>query len=213
MAKLDLTAAADLLRDLRDRRLPGDAIRDTIDIRGAQATMLKDGTLLIPGTNEIMDWFDFNLQIGPVPIDGHGFELVPGDSGTLYHGGFLEHAQLIYPFAKAHQPKFILGHSLGAASAQIIGMSLRVPTIAFASPKTTKARGQLPGEGWVVNLCRIDDTVCHMPPRELGFRNLGSVYWMAPDVLDVDEDHSIEKYHLLLKLKRIRERVPIAWPR
>jgi hypothetical protein len=67
-------------------------------------------------------------------------------------------------------------------------------------------------EGWVINLCRVDDTVCHVPPKLLGFRTIGSRYWLKPDDLSVGEDHSIERYAELLALPRIKERVPQAWP-
>ncbi|MCR8548108.1 hypothetical protein M4578_09725 [Salipiger sp. P9] len=212
MAKLPVLTAADYIRDAYAKDL-GDRIHTSIDIRGVQAHYLKDGTLVIPGTNELSDWFDFNLQFGGTPMDGHGFEVVPGDSGTLWHGGFLEHAQIVYTFAKGLRPKFIVGHSLGAASAQIVGASLSTPTIAFASPKTCKSRSQMPGEGWVMNICRIDDTVCHAPPAFLGFRNVGSLYWLSPDEVNPGEDHKIGNYIELLKLKRVQERVPTAWPR
>ncbi|ETW11967.1 hypothetical protein ATO8_14912 [Roseivivax marinus] len=209
---LSLDDAALLIRDAYARDL-GDRLHTTIDVRGVQAHYLHDGTLIIPGTNEFSDWFDFNLQIGAVALEGHGFETVPGDSGAIYHGGFLEHAQIVYTFAKGLRPKFVVGHSLGAASAQIVGASLAVPTIAFASPRTTKTRTKLRGEGWVVNVNRVDDTVAHVPPPFLGFRHMGSLYWMAPDEPEVGEDHRIDNYIPLLKLKRIRDRLPAAWPR
>lgn len=213
MAKLSLLEATDLIEASYAQDNRSD-IHTEIDINGVQAQYLKSGVLVIPGTNEFSDWFDFNLNVsnGSAAIS-HGFEVVPGDSGTLWHAGFLEHAQIIYTFAKALRPKFIVGHSLGAASAQIVGSSLRVPTIAFASPQTCKSTTRLRGEGWVVNICRVDDTVCHVPPKFLGFRTVGSRYWMQPDELDGDEDHRIKNYRDLLRLKRIKERIPESWPR
>jgi hypothetical protein len=189
-------------------------IETSIDVAGVQAVYLKNGTLVIPGTNEFADWFDFNLKFGNTnTVEGHGFEVVPGDSGALWHAGFLEHAQMVYMFAKGVRPKFIVGHSLGAASAQIVGMSMRVPTVAFASPNTCRTRDRMPGEGWVVNICRIDDAVCHVPPKFLGFRTIGSRYWLKPDELDAEEDHKIHNYAELLKLKRIKDQVGMHWPR
>ena len=63
-----------------------------------------------------------------------------------------------------------------------------------------------------MNICRIDDAVCHMPPKLLEFRTIGSRYWLKPDELDAEEDHKIHNYEELLKLKRIKERVPTSWP-
>ncbi|MHA6326179.1 alpha/beta hydrolase family protein [Roseivivax sp. CAU 1753] len=212
MAKLNLLDAAELIRDAYANNL-GDRLHTTIDIRGVQAFYLKDRTLVIPGTNEFSDWFDYNLRFGHYDTPGHGFDVVPGDSGTLWHAGFLAHAQIVYTFAKGLRPKFIVGHSLGAASAQIVGASLAKPTIAFASPKTCQSRQRMPGEGWVVNICRIDDTVCHVPPAFLGFRTIGSHYWLTPTEADPGEQHRIENYTELLSQARVKSRVPTSWPR
>jgi len=212
MAHISLLDAADMVADVYADRNRSQ-IDSTIDVAGVQATFLKNGTLVIPGTNEFSDWFDFNLNFGGAQAtDGHGFEVVAGDSGALWHAGFLEHAQMVYTFAKALKPKFIVGHSLGAASAQIVGLSLRIPTVAFASPQTCRTRHRMANEGWVINICRIDDAICHVPPKFLGFRTIGSRYWLQPDSLDADEDHKIHNYSDLLKLQRIKDRVPIKWP-
>ena len=211
MAKLNMLDAARMVEETYAGSNKSD-IETSIDVAGVQAVYLKNGVLVIPGTNEFSDWFDFNLNINDKAVSGHGFEVVAGDSGALWHAGFLEHAQMVYMFAKGVRPKFIVGHSLGAASAQIVGMSIRTPTIAFASPQTCRSRDRLQNEGWVVNVCRIDDAVCHVPPKFLGFRTIGSRYWMKPDELDADEDHKISNYAALLKLKRIQEQVPVDWP-
>jgi len=211
MAKLNMLEAAQMIADCY-AGTDDDKADVRIDVAGVQATIRKDGVLVIPGTNEFSDWFDYNLNVDGTPGAGHGFEVVPGDSGAMWHGGFLEHAQMVYMFAKAAKPKFIVGHSLGAASAQIVGMSLRVPTIAFASPQTCRARDRMPNEGWVVNVCRLDDTVCHVPPNFLGFRTIGSRYWLKPDVIEPGEDHRIDHYMSMLKLKKVQDHVPMNWP-
>jgi len=186
-----------------------------IDIRGVQAYFLKSGVLSIPGSNEAYDWFEYNTRVNDPSMDGVAFDVAPGDSGSQFHAGFLDHAQTVYTFAKGLKPKFIVGHSLGAASAQIVGTSLRVPTIAFASPRTLKGKpsNRLRGEGWVVNYCRVDDTVCHFPRNHKDFRVLGSQYWLNPDEINVGEDHSMKNYRKALKSRKIRERVPMQWPR
>lgn len=213
MARISIAEAADMVAETYAGTNRNE-IENAIDVAGVQAVYLKNGTLVIPGTNEFADWFDFNLKFGnATTVDGHGFEVVAGDSGALWHAGFLEHAQMVYMFAKGVRPKFIVGHSLGAASAQIVGMSLRVPTVAFASPNTCRTRERMPNEGWVVNVCRIDDAVCHVPPKFLGFRTIGSRYWLKPDALDAEEDHKIHNYAELLKLKRIKDQVGVHWPR
>lgn len=213
MAHLNVLDACDMIEAAYDGSNSPD-VEHQIDIRGVQAMYLKSGVLVIPGTNEMSDWFDFNLDIAGSVTDGHGFEVVPGDSGSHWHAGFLEHAQIVYTFAKGLRPKFIVGHSLGAASAQIVGTSLGVPTIGFASPQTLRGAptNRLGKEGWVVNFCRVDDTVCHVPPKFLGFRTLGSRYWLSSDTINVGQDHSIDNYRSILKLKKTQDRVPMIWP-
>ena len=213
MAQLSVLEACDLI-EASYAGTNGDDVQASIDVRGVQAQYLKSGVLVIPGTNEFNDWFDFNLNVRGDMTDGHGFEVVPGDSGSMWHAGFLEHAQIVYSFAKGLRPKFIVGHSLGAASAQIVGTSMRVPTIAFASPQTLRGKptNRLAHEGWVLNICRVDDTVCYVPPSIIGFRTLGSRYWLAPEEPNVGEDHSIDNYRQLLKTARVQKRVPKAWP-
>jgi hypothetical protein len=213
MAQVKLLDAADMIASTYAGTNSAE-IKEQIDVAGVQAVYLKNGGLIIPGTNELSDWFDFNLNISSnAGADTHGFEVVSGDSGAQWHAGFLEHAQMVYMFAKGVRPKFIVGHSLGAASAQIVGMSLKVPTIAFASPQTCRSKARMPNEGWVVNICRVDDEVCYAPPKFMGFRTIGSRYWIQPDHVDDGEDHKIHNYSDLLKLKRIKDRVPLAWPR
>ena len=52
-----------------------------------------------------------------------------------------------------------------------------------------------------------------VPPSFLGFRNVGSLYWLTPDEVHPGEDHKIEHYMELLTLPRVQERVPMRWPR
>jgi hypothetical protein len=213
MKQIDILDACDMI-DAAYKGRDSDQVAHEIDIRGVQARFLKSGVLVIPGTNELSDWFDFNLNVFDRNTEGHGFEVVPGDSGSQWHAGFLEHAQIVYTFAKGLRPKFIVGHSLGAASAQIVGTSLGLPTVAFASPRTLRGRAtnRLKTEGWVVNYCRVDDTVCHLPSTLQNFRVLGSQYWLSPDEPEIGEDHSIKNYHRLLKTKKVQDRVPMSWP-
>ncbi|SER81220.1 hypothetical protein SAMN04490244_10374 [Tranquillimonas rosea] len=214
MKSLSLLEAAQMMLRVYDRdRDPELEIVQQIDIRGVQACTLKGGILVIPGTNEFSDWFQFNFDLGGRDrVERHGFAVAHGDSGARWHGGFLEHAQIVYTFAKPQPLRYIIGHSLGAASAQIVGASLKLPTIALASPRTLRGDRPFPGEGWVVNVCRTDDTVCHVPPDFMGFRHLGSVYWLSPPEVNVGEDHRVDKYIALMEAK-VSPTLPQAWPR
>ena len=212
MAKMKFPDAARVMQKTYHGSNSAD-IRHRFDVGGVQAVYLKGGILVIPGTNELADWFNFNFNIGHNQGRRPGTDVIAGDSGALWHAGFLQHARMVYVFAKPLRPKLVIGHSLGAASAQIVGMSLKVPTIAFASPRTHRGSDKLPGEGWVINICRSDDSVCHLPPPFLGFRHVGSRYWLSPAQVNHGEDHRIGKYIELLRKNRHAQRLPKHWPR
>ena len=169
--------AADLIDQAYEGKI--DSIAQ-LDRDGVQAFVTADRVLVIPGTNELSDWWKFN------------FKVVRGATRS-WHAGFLKHAQAVYKFAKGLDVRRITGHSLGAASAQIVGYSLKINTIAFASPKTLAA------EWWVSdsnrflieNICRVDDLVCAVPPN---FQHVGTVQWLTPKRHHWGEDHSISNY-------------------
>ncbi len=189
-------------------------IKEQIDIKGVQAYLVDGDILVIPGTNQFSDWFRFNFDVYDLfGGQSDGWEVAAGDSGARWHAGFLEHAMTVYAFAKTLRPKFIIGHSLGAASAQIVGSSLQIPTIGFASPKPNKGRQRLKGEEFVLNICRTDDTVCHVPMGFLGFRHVGNTYWISPDGINVGEDHRIDEYIELMSENRVAQHLPATWPK
>ena len=183
----------------------------SLNVGGVQAYFLKDKTLVVPGTNEVSEWTRFNLNTRAKTAQA--FARGTGASGTKWHRGFLTHAETVYNFVRVLSPKFLIGHSLGAASVQIVGASLGKPTVAFASPRTKVGSAVFPGEGWVININRTDDTVCHVPPGGTGFRHLGSQSWMAPPSLNVGGDHKMHNYIDLLEDKDASKRVPSHWPR
>lgn len=170
-----------------------------IENRGVQAYYYSDGVMVIPGTNEKLDWIDFNLEaFNFIGKDPQIFATKMGDSGRFeWHAGFLEHAHTVFTFANLLKPKLIIGHSLGAASAQIVGSSMKVPTLAFAPPRTLRAKrgkDRPNGSNFVLNLLRTDDLVCDVPPRWLGFTHVGQVVRMNPRGIHLGEDHQMEHY-------------------
>lgn len=104
-----------------------------------------------------------------------------------------------YGFAKPlkNDIKHVIGHSLGAASAQIVGPSLGKPTVCFASPKPLLF-GRPPRPDLVVNYCREDDLICRVPPGLfdglIGFAHVGAVVWLKPSARNLGEDHRIDNY-------------------
>jgi len=132
---------------------------------------------LIRGTDEGSDWWRYNLRLWPCPREG--------DSGRLWHSGFLKHAEVVYAFFRDKGVRQIAGHSLGAAAAQIVGVSLGVPTVAFAAPKVLYAAEQ--PTAWrrlVVCHNHRGDPVCHQPRSWTGpvfwrlARHVGTVEWL-----------------------------------
>jgi hypothetical protein len=182
----------------------------------AQAFVTREGDLVIPGTNEIDDWHRFNLQVhaqqaARIP----GLKLVPLADVGSWHFGFLRHADSVYRFARVHNPRFIVGHSLGGAAAQIIGHRLKIPTITFGAPRVYKGRfPRLAGEGWVLNLCRSDDPVTGIPTLA-GFRHLGTVRRLNTGRPLSARSHPIAQYASLLAAAAAEQFASVEreWPR
>lgn len=219
----DIMDAAKLMGRIYDEKArKKEKIRHSIDTEGVQAYYLADGTLVIPGTNESLDWVDFNLEAFNVIGAGQSmFTTKMGDSGNYeWHAGFLEHAFRVYTFASILQPRLIIGHSLGAASAQIVGSSMGVPTLAFASPRPLRQRRRRRGEtkqqpkgaGYVLNLLRSDDLVCDVPPRWLGFTHVGQVVRMNPWGIHLGEDHRINHYMDAMKDRAVKPKLDKKLP-
>lgn len=200
------------LMELGYEKNPPLRITHALNKKGVQAFLLRDKTLIVPGTNELSDWLQYNLRLSLRPPKIRDLITRRGASGAIWHGGFLNHAEILYEWAAPLKPKILIGHSLGAAAVQIVGASLQTPTIAFASPSTRKGKSRFKGEGWVLNICRSDDTVCHVPPKFAGFRQVGSRYWLTPPKDNPGMDHKMEHYIRLLKHSRVSRRVPKVWP-
>lgn len=168
-----------------------------ISLQGVQAHLVdKKRVLIVEGTNELTDWLNYNFDA----------KLISGDSGAKYHSGFYNYAMIVYSFAKPLRSRFdlIIGHSLGAAAAQIAGPSLNCKTLAFASPRPIIS-GDLAHSSLVMNICRGDDAVCFLPPGcefmglTIGFRHIGAVKWLTRKQEYLGEDHRIQHYIQLLE--------------
>tara|TARA_R110002124_G_scaffold53185_8_gene152577 strand:- start:612 stop:1244 length:633 start_codon:yes stop_codon:yes gene_type:complete len=206
MAKrFNVSKAGELVQLSYSGRL-GPRVKASLDRGGVQAYFLNDGTLVIPGSNEFQDYTDFNLRL----------RRVLHTDKRKYHGGFLTHAKAVLAWLdeKNLHPTRITGHSLGAASAQIVGSHLAKPTVAFASPKVLQGSDRLNGEGWVANFQRVDDPICNLPLGDENFRHIGSRLWMASPV---DEGgglkHKVKYYLALINDKNSNTKIPRVWPR
>ena len=199
-----------LVKAIKRNQIPPNVV-DHMNHRGAQAVMLDHNVLVIPGSNELVDWF---RNFDTFRIAGQRFNARAATrhkTGAFFHSGFYKHAGLILEFAKDNRAKFIIGHSLGAAAAQILGTSLNVPTVGFASPRVKKGNGRLKNEDKVLNICRVDDLVTRVPPSEVGFRRLGQSVRLIPPQTNPGMDHSMPHYIDALKFDTVDGALPRTW--
>lgn len=173
--------------------------------------LTHDGVLIITGSNNLKDYLWYNLRplrtlsrFRKLPeLDRLTSELLPVHA---YHGGFLLHAARVLQFLGRDRPSFIIGHSLGAASAQILGTALNVPTIAFASPQVVKRRflkaapfREADHPQWAVfNIAWKQDLVAR-GYRQTGLRCLGHRKLLDMECWNLGIAHFVEDYLRLLE--------------
>jgi len=169
-----------------------------IEIQGVSSCIFPfedQRILIIRGTDEFSDWIRYNFNGEP--------ECMQGDT-LFWHKGFLHHAQVAYAFAKDKGVTLVTGHSLGAAAAGIVGYSLKVPAITFATPraiyKFSVNQYTEPCCFGITNYCRADDLVTKVPPSFLNYFHLGDVVWLNPAQLHIGEEHRIKHYIEILSL-------------
>ncbi|SMY06008.1 lipase family protein [Flavimaricola marinus] len=187
-------------------------IRAALDRAGVQAWLLSDDTLIIPGTNHWTDWIRFNLNTMLVAGQQVGWNEVGTCIGNAkWHRGFAVHARAVHDFLNGRRPKYIIGHSLGAASAQILGCHYGVPTMCFASPNPRFGGTALSHEGWVLNVVYNDDPVGRFPLQINGYRRIGSVEILARRNLP-GLQHSMDRYIPMLADEIAGGSLHTAWP-
>ena len=198
VTRLNVFKAGQLIDEAYEGKL-GSKVAHKVDVAGVQAFYLKDGTLVIPGTNEKSDWSNFNFNVGK------------GEAGRTWHAGFLKHAMAVYPFGKGAGAKRVIGHSLGAASAQIVAASLGIPAICFASPRPLRGRSRVKGEHRILKVCRADDPVGSLPLPLLGFRQVGKTCWLRPSDPNEPGGHNLKSYLKIMKSGKSKPDLPDDW--
>lgn len=212
MRQMPLMTAATLARSsyLGAAALP--PIKAALDKGGVQAWLLTDDTLIIPGTNHWTDWIRFNFNTMLVAGQQIGWNEVGTCIGNAkWHRGFAVHAREVHDFMGGRRPKFIIGHSLGAASAQILGCHYGVPTLCFASPNPRFGGTALSHEGWVMNVVYASDPVGRFPLQMNGYRRIGSVEMMARTNLS-GLQHSMDRYIPLMAREIGAGTLRAVWP-
>lgn len=186
-------------------------IADECKINGVEATLMTNGFLLIPGSNSLADYFKFNLRvwnIGHAKYDLRTTKTVRGASGTIWHQGFFAHAKTIYDWMGDRRPVLIIGHSLGAASAQILSKSWRRTSIGFAAPRPRKARGQIANDELSLSINRSDDLVPGVPSS---FSHMGTTRKLLHKNRRPGLNHSMHAYIDALDNHVGADKVPEIW--
>lgn len=191
------------------------AWRDGLDENDVQALFLKGDILLIPGSNSVMDYLKYNLRV--LNIGGKRYRLADDDtekgaSGTVWHQGFLAHAKVIFDWLerKNHRPKYVIGHSLGAAATQILVRTYGVPGIAFAAPRPRRNRGAIKHSNLCLCINRDDDSVCDLPGS---FHHMGRVHQARARRSVFGPDHSMKHYRKVIDEQQTAGRLGTHWPR
>ena len=190
------------------------AIRAELDEDDVQALFLKGDILLIPGSNSVADYLKFNLRV--LNIGGKLYRLnddttEAGASRTIWHQGFLRFAQVIFAWLEREnlRPKYIIGHSLGAAATQILVRSYGVPGIGFAAPRPRRSSGTIKHSELCLCINRDDDTVCDLPTS---FHHMGHVHRAQAKSSVFGPDHSMKHYRRLIDEQMTAGALDVRWP-
>lgn len=188
------------------------AVADTLDHNDVQAVLLANGTLVLPGSNSLNDYLKFNLRIFNVGRKQFRFDEGPTEKGasqTWWHQGFLSYSRIVYDWIGHRKPKFIIGHSLGAAATQILSKSWAVPAIGFAAPRPKKSANRVLGDDKCLSICRTDDLVTGLPT---GFNHMGRAILISAQSNGIFP-HAMPHYVSLLEKAKDVAGVPKRWPR
>lgn len=222
-----LKNAAELLQETRDDikegRLGTHLERVSQKGKHVDAGLTKDNKLVVTGSDSWQDYMFYNLRpLRPLPdmpeIDQLTAEGLPKKA---FHKGFLLHAARVKRFLGDHKPKYIVGHSLGAAASQILGTALGVPTVCLASPQVVKRkflkapalRSQDHAQWNVFNLAWNQDFVTR-GYRLTGLRCLGHRVVLQTKESNFGIDHFVKDYEKLIVLAEAYDvaGLPKAWP-
>jgi len=188
----------------------------------AQCAITDDNILIITGSNSLKDYWRYNLRPNRfVPISEARRTIAAKIGYQELHQGFLLHATEVLQFLGDDRPDFIVGHSLGAASAQIVATALDVTAITFAAPQVVRRSfldqpelRRISHPQWnVFNVAWAQDFVTR-GYRFTGLRCLGFREVLDLESYNLGIDHFAKDYFRLLEKdeKSAERKVPEAWP-
>lgn len=173
-----------------------------------EAQLLTDNTLLIVGSTSIGDYANFNLRRWRLLKPRLKIARISG--APNWHQGFLAYAKFVQDWLVDQnvRPSFVIGHSLGAAAAQILSAAYKVPAIGFAAPRVVKSQtpGALAPTCFSVN--RTDDGVTRQP---LFFKHIGHVRGLRPNAPNEGIDHNMDHYVQIVDEGLASGRLPQSW--
>ena len=178
-----------------------------------QAHLLEGDILLLPGSNSVRDYLRYNLRpllLGHKRLKLSDDSVAKGSSGTIWHQGFLAYAAVVADWLIKERvtPTFIIGHSLGAAAAQILTKSYGVPGIGFAAPRPRHTRGPIKNGKMCLIINRQDDVVPNLPGA---FHHVGQVTALLPNPKHRFLAHKMSHYRDIVEAGQIAGRLPTHW--
>lgn len=179
-----------------------DNTKESFDENGVQAFALNDGTLVIPGSNELSDYTRYNLPAMTWKTFGNL-------AGYKFHAGFLKHAQTLHDFARDNRIKRITGHSLGGASSQLLAATMDIDAINFAAPKVVFRGWRVVHSNSIMNFNRKDDRVGKIP--RFFYKHIGHTHWLDTKMINIGGDHKIKHYIKAMKMAHVQDASPVRF--
>lgn len=179
----------------------------------------KPNILVVTGSRPI-DYFYYNIRLNrKLPKMPEIDKICAGLPTDVLHHGFLLHAARVLEFLDGRKPDFIVGHSLGAASTQILATYLKVPALCIASPqvikrgflKNTDMRESSHPQWSILNIAWGQDRVTSIL-RPFNYRVLGH-RTVLTSIWNFGPDHFVDQYRdLILKdQNRDNRKLPEKW--
>lgn len=218
MQIIDLLFAARLANESYDNVFTRPDVIMSCDIEDAEAYLVEGNILVLPGSNSVKDYVSYNLNLGDFEQIYAYFRRNPPDDlkekddhGHQWYRGFLEYTNLIQEWLDMNmiEPSFIVGHSLGAAAAQILSQIYPVPVIGFAPPRSCADSHMHEAASRVLLIGRSDDPVWRMPP---GFDLVGRFYKIEPETPRTVPAHGMRHYVHAVKHNLELGLLPPQWP-
>lgn len=187
-------------------------VKHSLNHDDVQAHLLQGDILLLPGSNSVRDYLKFNLRplrLGNTQLRMSDDTTEKGASGTTWHQGFLHYSRIIYDWLQdgGIRPKFIIGHSLGAAATQILSKSFDVPAIGFAAPKPKKTKNPVKHDDKCLLLNRTDDIVPKLPGS---FNHMGQAKFLTSAQRKFNA-HSMPHYQEIVGAAVQAQGLPETW--